>query len=358
MDNRTEISEILRVVFILLLISLSVECCAQQMVSSESPIGVEKVLSWLPHDTETVIVAHHPWTIPKTNQMPAALVEEKNYKLTDQDVAEVFTSLPLGLFTLKDGMFLRSLAGKHLVLAAEGSRHFRSPANLGLMPYEGCAIAVFSEDLKGDGKFFSAATRKAALRAEQISGTEVLVFQEKLEGDIWTTYVAFPTEHVVLAASNRDYLQQVLARISGEQGPRALSDSLIEWKFLDRNSPFWGLRHYDRSQQELDPSSPFGGQRSANFPDEQATGAVFSLDSLEQHSVQITYISADTSVIKQMQKRSFMILEGEAATKKMRIRFTEPQVGALRGIYLLDDQDAISLFVFQLEGLLGHAVYL
>src|SRR6266853_2281016 len=37
--------------------------------------------------------------------------------------------------------------------------------------------------------------------------------KEKLEQDIWTSFVAFPNDHVVLVATDRNYLAEVLARL-------------------------------------------------------------------------------------------------------------------------------------------------
>ena len=56
----------------------------------------------------------------------------------------------------------------------------------------------------------------------------------------------------------------------GKKGNRALPDDLPEWKYVNTDLQFWGIRHFDRTQAKLDPSSPFGGQKSANDADGQA----------------------------------------------------------------------------------------
>jgi len=91
------------------------------------------------------------------------------------------------------------------------------------------------------------------------------VFEQKLENDLWTIYVSFPQNNVVLVATNRSFLQEVLVRMRGKEGQRALPDSLPEWKYVNRNSQFWGIRHFDRTQAKMDPSSPFRERcRSSN----------------------------------------------------------------------------------------------
>ena len=77
-------------------------------------------------------------------------------------------------------------------------------------------------------------------RSEEIEGVHILVFQQKMEGDLWTTYAAFPGRDVAVVASNRDYLRTVLTRRKNGTKKRALPDSLPEWRFINRNAPYFG----------------------------------------------------------------------------------------------------------------------
>ena len=95
-----------------------------------------KIMSWLPADTETVTVARGPFVFP-------SMVFENDAKdraISDKELAQDFEELPLTLLRLKNGLLSKHLQGKRIALALEGARHFRSPAGLGMMPYEGCSI--------------------------------------------------------------------------------------------------------------------------------------------------------------------------------------------------------------------------
>jgi hypothetical protein len=254
-------------------------------------------------------------------------------------------------------LLAKRLDGKRISLALEGSRHFRAPANLGEMPYEGRAIVVFSDTLDHEISSFAKQARNVALKVEQIEGEEVSVFQEKLESDTWTTFVAFPDEHVILVATDRSYLREVLARLHRNNGQRALPNELPEWKYVNTSARFWGLRHYDRSQTQADPSSPFGGRKSANFPDEQAIGLTFVFDPRDGKSATITYLSGDTSIGTKPSSTPLGMGRAPEANA-LGIRYRERAPGIVEGSYSLEHLEATGFFLFVLEGMLGHAIYI
>ena len=111
--------------------------------STQLTSDVQRVLSWLPADTETLLVANGPFWMSnfQTEQ------DHSDHQMQPQDIQKGFQQLTLGLFALKNGALEKRLEGKKILLAVEGSRHFRPPNDLGELPYEGCAIAIFADDL-------------------------------------------------------------------------------------------------------------------------------------------------------------------------------------------------------------------
>jgi hypothetical protein len=110
-----------------------------------------QALSWLPDDTETIIGANGPFPIPDLNGLgnTPGQAELSTAKL------ELRTrSLPMTLFNFKNGGLSQALKGKAVAFALEGSRHFRPPAALGEMRYEGCEIAVLDKDDAFNGDSF------------------------------------------------------------------------------------------------------------------------------------------------------------------------------------------------------------
>src|SRR4029077_16991864 len=109
---------------------------SQQKVGS---VDLQRVLSWLPEDTETITVARGPFVLPSTTAQAKPNEDENESRLvTERELSEPFQTLPLSLFGFKDGLLLPRLKGKRIMLAIEGARHFRPPSDLGEMPYEGC----------------------------------------------------------------------------------------------------------------------------------------------------------------------------------------------------------------------------
>jgi len=137
--------------------------------------------------------------------------------LSSTDLERRTRFLALGLFGFKNGGLQKSLKGKTVTFAMEGSRNFRPPAVLGETRYEGCAIVVFDPTIAlGRDSFMNNAGNSAA-RFEDIAGTRIAIFEEPQENDVWTTFVGFPRSNIVLVASNADYLRNVLARMGGRR---------------------------------------------------------------------------------------------------------------------------------------------
>lgn len=312
-----------------------------------------RVMSWLPADTETITVARGPFVLVNTLEES----DGKDRAISDKELAQNFEELPLALLRFKHGLLSKRLAGKRINFALEGARHFRPPAGLGEMPYEGCGIAVFSDNLRNEITSFFQDARKSALRLERIEDDDVSVFREKLEQDTWTTFVAFPAENVILVASDRNYLAEVLARLGGKVGPRALPSDLPEWKYVNPNARFWGLRHYDKSQAQVDPSSPYGRRKSANFLDEQAIGFTFVFDPESGKTATVTYLSGNLSIGSKSSDSPLSMAHAPEA-KGLDIKIHELSPGVLQGSYSLERLQAVQFFFFVLEGVLGHAIYL
>lgn len=333
-------------------------CNAQTRVArlptDGSPVALSKALSWLPADTETLIVANGPFLIPPPE---TEVDEDRTRLLSKEEIDEKFEALPTALVGLPEGL-LKKLNGRKAAFAMEGSRHFRSPSELGEMPYEGCDIVVFVGDVSSLGDAFMKDSTNAAAKFEEVEGKRVAVFQEKLEEDVWTALVVFPKPNVLVVATNRNYLRDVLARIGGATGPRALPNELPEWKYINTRARGWGLRHYDKSQANLDPSSPIGGEKSANFPDDKAIGLAFNFDPSPGRGATITYLSGAKDVLEIVQDGLFPAQSDPDSIKDLRIRYLEVAPGVVQGSFDLVHSEPVWYFTFVLMAIFGHGVYL
>lgn len=310
----------------------------------------EQVLSWLPADTETVMAANGPFPLPDLSE------EEKQPGTKEaDDIGDTFKVFPLGLFGFNKGVLGKYFKDEKVLFALEGSRKFRNPSGLGEGPFQGCNIAVFSEDITAQANSFLTNASGTILRTEQIEGQQVAVFQEKLEEDLWTTFVAFPKPNIAIAATDEEYLREVLARINGKRGGRALPESLAEWKYVNRHAAFWAIRHYDKAGASTDPTSPFAGNASGLLADDQAIGLAFSFDPGISKTATIAFLSGDKNMLPKVQKR-FAPVESETGAKEMHIRYREIAPGVVEGSYDLEHIESAEVFAFVLGALLGHAV--
>jgi hypothetical protein len=351
------VNEIVGVTFLLGAVSLWAVTCSAQRVAGGSEkattqVNVSAAVSWLPADTETLIVANGPFVTPPLEDEAD---EPQSGILSNEEIAKQFESLPMSLVDLPTGL-LKQLSGRKVAFAMEGSRHFRSPSGLGGMQFEGCDIVMFAGDVASLGDAYIKNSKNIATSVEEIDGQTVATFQSKLENDVWTALVAFPRPNILVVATNREYLRDVLARIAGKSGPRALPGDLREWKYVDLHARCWGLRHYDKSQAALDPSSPFGGEKSANFSDEKAIGIVFNLGI--DRTATITYLSNAKNALQIMREGLFPPQSEPTSIKDLRIQYREISPGVIQGSFELNQSDSVAYFTLVLIAALGHGVYL
>ena len=321
--------------------------------STQLTNDVQRVLSWLPADTETLLVANGPFWMSsfQTEQ------DHSDHQMQPQDIQKAFQQLTLGLFALKNGVLEKRLEGKKILLAVEGSRHFRPPKDLGELPYEGCAIVIFADELGNLGDTFMTDATESALKTDEIEGLRVAVLQEQMEQDTWTTFVAFPGKNVVLVATNRAYLQEMLSRMRTPGTKRAFPETLPEWKHVNAQAEFLGMRHFDKGQSALDPTSPFGGQKSANVPDDQAIGLTFQYDATREKKATLTYLSDDRKSIRKIEENRFPSSSEREATAGLHIRYNELEPGAIQSTYDLSRTQPLDWFFFVFMADIGHAVY-
>jgi hypothetical protein len=320
-------------------------------------IDLKRVLTWLPADTESLLVANGPFWM---SNFRVGGEGDKNRRVIREELEKQFEGLTLGLFnfSLTNSLLEKHLEGKKVLFALEGSRHFRAPAGLGEMPFEGCALAIFKEDLGDRRDAFLKEATKSAVRIEEIEGEKVAEFEERMENDTWTILVTFPQDGVVLAATNKRFLQEMLARMRGMPRERALPDTLTEWKYVDQQARFWGLRHYDKLQAKEDSTSPFGGRKAANIPDDEAIGLTYWSDPNKELKATITYLSGPTVALRKIEESRFPSSSEAEATAGLSILYRELAPGVIQTTYDLKYSEPLNWFFFVLMGNMGHAVYL
>jgi hypothetical protein len=144
-------------------------------------VDFEQVLAWLPADTESLLVANGPFWMSNFQIRQEVYT---NHEVTSEELEKHFEGMTLQLFNFGNGLLEKHLRGKKVLLALEGSRHFRPPAGLGELPFEGCAVAIFEDNLVDQRDSFMKEAAQKTGRIEEIEGQRVAIFEEPSEQDI------------------------------------------------------------------------------------------------------------------------------------------------------------------------------
>jgi hypothetical protein len=339
--------------FFALLLSLLVNLPA--VIAKDSPEGarpsltVDQALVWLPPNTETIMVVQGPFELQPLE--PADQKEGESPPLAK--ILQFFACGPVA--HPEKGTYLQSLKGSIVAFVLEGARGFRSPKSLGMMPYDGCHIIVFKDDLKTAKDDFIEGLRTQNPKEEQISGQKTFVIQQRLEEDEWKNYFAFPRPNVLLAATDRSYLEEVLKRMGMKEKPkdRALPENLSEWKHVDRTAKFWGIRHYDKANAKNDPSSPLTNeQRAANNPDLSAVGLVFAYNGGKKDLATVKYLSASENAARIAARAWTRGQDG------MKPQIREKIKGVVEISFELNGEETKQGFLLLFLAALGHGIFI
>ena len=166
---------------------------------SSSPL-VKRMLSWFPADTETLVGAIGPLQAPKMSR--DANGDLSLDSSSPDAVRDIFRQYFLLLLVVR---LEKEFKDAPIAAAIEGSRTFRPPNGLGMATYQGGLIAVFKDDITAQAATFIKDSASTAVRSQQLEGQPVEVFQDKSEGNVLTTYVAFPKPDVAVVATDDEF---------------------------------------------------------------------------------------------------------------------------------------------------------
>jgi hypothetical protein len=204
-------------------------------------------LSWLPPDTETVIVAREPFVLrgDDQTQVPNALAQAQGYVVGLLGAVE------------KEELY-KAMQGRTVRLAAFAARKFADhPPDeknnfipLGLVAYQGCSLYAFTEAMPP-----SLLDRPPD---EVTLGNQVWISKgSQNDTPLSDTYLVMrPKPDLILICNDRDFFSQVTLRMAVTEGPRALPADLPEWKHVDRAAPLWAIRHFRLDRADVDPTYP------------------------------------------------------------------------------------------------------
>jgi hypothetical protein len=233
----------------------------------------DRILGWLPPDTETVAVWQEPFAVPAAPAHNNAAETAQNYLLGLLNIAE-------------SGKLATAMAGKTLRLSFLAARRFAphpvrpgdSPP-LGMIDYQGCAVYVSVDPLP--------LGPLARPSDEVIGGLSVWASpgsQHEFAGRgevAERVFVALPKPDTLIACNEHDFLAGLLARLDGDRSERGLRRQGLRdhplWTHVDRTAPFWALRRFIPERAAVDPTQPANASVLGK-PDPGAIGLAVAMD--------------------------------------------------------------------------------
>lgn len=247
----------------------------------DSKQRVEDVLSWLPVDTEAILVHQEPFTVDAEQNPDRLFGKPTQQYLTDR------------LAAVDQGKFYRALHGRTIRLAVMATKGIpdrgKTTSTPALMPDIDVAYFYFltepvdlrslpnTEMSVAGVPSWRATAQIDARQPFQPGRTEPATREDE-------NWIALAKPDLLVLAHSRSVLEDSLGKIVKGSRTRALPTSLSEWAQVDITAPSWGLRHYRTAQL-----------------DEQAVGVTMQFDPLKKR-LDMRYLGESQNYMRYLQK--------------------------------------------------------
>ena len=304
----------------------------QVAVPTEQPsiAEVQKMLAWMPADTETLAFCSAP---PKSMS---------NMNKTLSGAAKMVSLI--GMMPLK-----YTTPAFQFKFVLKGMRHFTPPNGLGLCRYEGCSITSIDPSEK---TAFEKYLAKSAKNTTTVNGLKAYVVQSEQMQTTWTQLVVIDKD-LVFSATQRNFLADVLTRRANRSYREAIPDSLREWKYVDLSSSFWAIRHRTEDLETKSMGISPSGPKSYGF------AAYLSKDEKSVNITSLTQAPGSSSMMLQLWKsdgKKPIVLKNEPETLTIEYRESSKTPGDREAGY--EEENQAGMISFYMLAAFGHMVYL
>lgn len=229
---------------------------------TKSSLDVYEVLRWFSADTNAFAVANGPFPLTDLHELRRLLQNDEGPPkvFSDEQLKGIFEMQALTPWAIYRTQMPRLLVGENVLLAVEGYR-----PRSGKRPMEQCAVVVFERESVQDKLLNPLAG--PLFTTWNIDGHGFMALVDRSDDGTPQLIVAQPRPNVMIISDSPDYLRLVLARALGEQGERALPDTLPEWSYVDTHATFWALGHDSYSDSEPESSASSGDESDADRKD-------------------------------------------------------------------------------------------
>jgi beta-lactamase regulating signal transducer with metallopeptidase domain len=282
---------------------------------------LDEVLSWLPADTETILGGNGPF---------ALAVPHKKAPSDHPAIDEMAKSFPALMMSglLEKRVAPKELTGLSISLAVGAIRGYRSPR--GPKDLLSCGVIMVEKDGEQALEAVMRSLLGKAGRRMQVAGKATAVFEERVEKDTQTVFIAQPRPNVLLCASQEGILKEVLENTERKPATRITLRDFPEWKYVNTKSTAWAIRHYRKAAAAKGRSSPERNDADS-FHDPDAVGFSYSYNPATKEAT-ICYLTHPQQNAVAIMVRSFPIGLGW--------KFEEIKPGVARVTTAFDKNDA------------------
>ncbi len=191
-----------------------------------NPDSIDQILRSLPTDTETAVVI--------------------NDSILNLDGKKVTGASILGWPVCFSQDKLKALAELPMTSVVFGARKFQYPDEIGVGAFEGAWIATMPDATLEKARAILA---KNKFNSSKVAGRNALSCAENFNAKEIRHFYVVIEDHTLIVATNTGYLEALLKRKAAEPTDRPFPDWLEEWKYVERNGPFWAIRHVNPATQ-------------------------------------------------------------------------------------------------------------
>jgi hypothetical protein len=324
---------IARVRYTMLVCVCVLSCIAVPILPSiaSQSLQVKDVLTWFPKDTQAILVATGPYTLPVVKAV------------IDQQPSDSIPLLALSQFQeLGSHKIYPNFVGRTLTFAVEALGPYPKGQDMTIL-HRGFYIISF--ETPTDSVDISQILEKYASSTAEDEGYRIFSFPEKASADdnsLIYMHVCSPRKGLLMLSADRQEMHEILKRMQSPSSVQvALPRTLPEWKYVDETASFWALRHFP--YQPEDPTSPFNAP-VGEPRDKKAVGVAVNYYRSKE-TLLITYLSSDNNV---GYLQSVLDISGE----HIHARIIKP--GIVKAALI--NPSAHSWLSISLFWLLGHAI--
>ena len=247
--------------------------------SAQETALADRVLPWLPADTEVLYVAAEPFRVADPNG-PAYLTA-------------IYPMMAISVFPDESvaSVTWHAVAARTILGAVYVGRNWHKDRMMG-GALDNCSILNLQDDVLA--RVLVSIERLPTVNLAGIAVRKLLYSRGRARTET-VVYLAVLAPNLLAACSEPTLLRAILDRKQQSARRAALPSSLPEWEWIDRKAAVWGIRHFSASTKDETSPKSSDGSISDGYVDPKAIGIGFHLQP-NNHAI-FTHVSGSKTAL-------------------------------------------------------------